>query len=296
MLTRFGGGRVILGALMVLAVLAPAPAAALWPCGRTGQVDRGCADPTVRADIEGTDVVLRGRAAIPGASSKSPWHDTDTQSGPPPSPGSAGPGDGGGNGAGNAGSGAGSGAGGGSGPGLPPGSQVVIRDGYTVTLAPPVRLSDLIRFRPVPALDRMEPAGWTVVGLDTNFFAMVAPQTQRGMLLGRPATVRFTPVRYQWDYGDRGTLTTAVKGSSWAASGLAEFSRTATSHSFLAAGEYPVDLRVGFVADYRFAGMGWTRITGMLTVPANRLRVVVVDAKTVLVGGDCSAGTAGPGC
>lgn len=171
----------------------------------------------------------------------------------------------------------------------------MIRDGYTVTSVPGVRLSDLIRFRPAPPISRMEPNGWTVVGLQTNFFALAAPQLQYGSLLGRPASVRFTPVRYRWDYGDGSALSTPVKGAGWALLGQAEFSRTATSHLFRSPGSFSVSLYATFIADYRFAGMDWTRIEGALVVPAERLRLVAVQAKTVLVGRDCSAASA-PGC
>jgi hypothetical protein len=179
---------------------------------------------------------------------------------------------------------------------VPPGSQFVFRDGYSVTSAPVVKLSDLIQFRPTPGVDHMEPNGWMVVGLDTNFYAMAATQVQRGMLLGQEASVRFTPVSYRWDYGDGVVRTLQTRGAPWASLGIAEFGQTSTSHVYRNPGVYSIALTINFAAEYKYAGMAWTRISGVLPVRANQLLGVAGKAKTVLVGHDCSTRSTGPGC
>src|SRR5690606_3856605 len=74
---------------------------------------------------------------------------------------------GGSNGSGNGGGGSGSSAPPADSSG-PPGLRLTDRS-YTVT--GPVTLSDLVNFRPAPGVDSMEPDGWMIVGLDTNFYA-----------------------------------------------------------------------------------------------------------------------------
>ena len=59
----------------------------------------------------------------------------------------------------------------------------------------PVTLSDIATFHPTPAVDHSQPAGWAIIGLDTNFYATGGQHTVDGTLLGQPASVRFTPVR-----------------------------------------------------------------------------------------------------
>lgn len=170
----------------------------------------------------------------------------------------------------------------------------VCRDMFTVLAAP--TLSDLIGFRPTPAVDHMQPNGWFVVGLDANFYASDGASVQSGPLLGYPAQVRFTPIRWSWNYGDGHTATRSTPGATWAAQGIQEFDRTSTSHVYDEAGTYYIDLTVGYSAEYNYGGTGWAPIDGMLWVPANRLVATVGSAKTVLVERDCTSARSGPGC
>ena len=219
------------------------------------------------------------------------------------SQGGNGAGPGAGQGAGNAGPGSSNSAGGGR-PGgtATSGSQTPPpRDGYTVTmpgdtLPQVVTLADLVNFRPNAAVHRMEPNGWMVVGLPTNFYADSSAHVLDGQLLGRPASVRFTPKAYRWNYGDGTAATLPTKGGSWAALGIPEFDPTPTSHVFRAPGTYTITLSVDVGAEYRFNGGGWNSIAGTLPVAANPLVARAGDARTVLVDKDCLARPSGPGC
>ena len=170
------------------------------------------------------------------------------------------------------------------------------RGEFTVTALPTPALSDLIGFRPTPAVDHMEPNGWFVVGLDANFYATGGASVQSGPLLGYPAQVRFTPIRWSWTYGDGYSTTRTTPGSTWLAQRIPEFDRTATSHIYAEAGTYYIDLTVSYRAEYNFAGAGWQPIAGVLWLPANRLVATVGSAKTVLVERDCTNARTGPGC
>ena len=55
------------------------------------------------------------------------------------------------------------------------------------TGTPGVTISDIATFRPRPGTDHMQPDGWTIAGLDTNFYALAPQQVVPGTLLGRPA-------------------------------------------------------------------------------------------------------------
>ena len=162
--------------------------------------------------------------------------------------------------------------------------------------AQPVTLRDIASFRPAPGVQYMEPNGWVVAGLDANFYAVVGQQLVDGTLLGRPATVRFTPVAYHWNYGDGAVAVRSAKGATWASQGLRDFDPTPTSHVYADEGDYVIRLNIDFRAEYRFGSSGFTPITGTITLPANELRVTVTGAKTVLVEHDCTANPGGPGC
>jgi hypothetical protein len=161
---------------------------------------------------------------------------------------------------------------------------------------PGVAISDLKNFRPTPGTDHMEPNGWMIVGLATNFYSVVGVEVENGQLLGQPASVRFTPISWYWTYGDGKSATRATPGRTWAAQGIAEFDPTPTSHVYAAEGTYYIDLSIRFRAEYRYAGGPWLPVVGSITLPANRLKATAGDAKTVLVNHDCTQNPSGPGC
>jgi hypothetical protein len=161
---------------------------------------------------------------------------------------------------------------------------------------PAVTLNDIATFRPAPGTDHMEPDGWSVAGLDTNFYAVAAPQTVPGTLLGRPAEVRFIAVGFDWDYGDGATAARGTPGGTWEQLRIPEFDPTPTSHVYAAVGDYTIRLRIDYRAEYRFDGPAFVPIDGTLALPANDLRITVGDAKTVLVNHDCATVPTGPGC
>lgn len=161
---------------------------------------------------------------------------------------------------------------------------------------PPITLRDIATFTPTPGRQQMEPEGWTVAGLDTNFYAITGQHVVNGTLLGRPADVRFTPTSYLWAYGDGSSSTKSTKGGTWESQGIAEFEPTPTSHVYEQLGDYTITLSIVFAPEYRFAGGPWHPVVGTITLPANDLHIRVGSAKTVLVEHDCLANPAGPGC
>lgn len=178
----------------------------------------------------------------------------------------------------------------------PPPCPDPCRTDFTAQGLPTPTLNDLIGFRPTPGVDHMEPNGWFVVGLDANFYATGGSSVETGTLLGYPASVRFTPIRWRWSYGDGTSATRSMRGATWSAQGIAEFDPTPTSHVYDRAGTYYIDLTIGYRAEYTFNGSNWGTIPGTLWVPANRLVATVGGAKTVLVERECTTAPAGPGC
>ncbi len=175
-------------------------------------------------------------------------------------------------------------------------TRLCSRSTHGSTALPIPTLNDLAAFRPSPGVDHMEPDGWFVVGLDANFYATGGSSVVPGTLLGYPANVRFTPIRWRWTYGDGTSATRATRGATWAAQGIQEFEPTSTSHVYSAPGTYYIDLTIGYRAEYNFNNGGLAAIAGTLRLPANRLVATVGSAKTVLVERDCTLSPVGPGC
>jgi hypothetical protein len=159
-----------------------------------------------------------------------------------------------------------------------------------------VTVDDLVNFRPAAASLRMEPNGWTVVGLDTNFWIDVTTNTQSGELLGRTAAVRFTPIGFRFNYGDSADENETISGGSWQTQNLAEFDATPTSHVFAQPGSYTVTAAVEYSAQYQFDGNTWMPVVGTVRTPTNTVEVVAARTSTVLVSDTCLAAPKGPGC
>lgn len=170
------------------------------------------------------------------------------------------------------------------------------REACLLDATPAVTIRDIASFVPSPGQQRMQPDGWTVAGLPTNFYALTSQHVVAGTLLGRPADVRFTPIAFHWTYGDGTSATRPTRGATWAAQGLGEFEPTPTSHVYEQLGAYTITLDITFRAEYRFDGSAWRPVVGTITLPANDLHIRVGTAKTVLVEQDCVENPGGPGC
>jgi hypothetical protein len=224
----------------------------------------GC--PGVNATIEGPNAVLEGTDGRPGSTpSAAPATRPDPFTAPTPSPADA----------------------------VTPNGQQYFDD---ITIVGPVTIADLASFRPLTGTTQMEPNGWTVAGLPTNFWVTATTHTLTGPLLDRPATVQFTPVATRYNYGDGTPTVRTPLGGSWASSGMAEFSETGTSHIYRSTGTYTVTPQVDFTVQYSYDGGAWVPVDGILTATADPLTANVVRASTVLVADDCLEAPNGPGC
>lgn len=160
---------------------------------------------------------------------------------------------------------------------------------------PEVTLADLVSFRPATPTLGGEPAGFGVVGMPANFVAGASEQQLAGVLLGYPVTVRFTPTAYVFSYGDGSTLRAASGGTSWEASGVAQFTPTSTSHVYAERGTYATGVTIEYAAAVDF-GTGWRPVDGVVTARSADYPVQVVEVRTALVDRTCIENPRGPGC
>lgn len=172
---------------------------------------------------------------------------------------------------------------------------------FEFTVTPPagaLTLADIAAFVADAGTLTTEPNGWAPIGLSLNAISTATTHEVEGVLLGAPATVRFTPVQWRWDFGDgAGPTTSATGGASWASLGVPEFEPTATSHVYRTRGQYTLAVVVTFVADYRIGDGPWARIPGTLDLPVRApAGIRAVSARTVLVAEDCAENPRGPGC
>ncbi|OQJ60371.1 hypothetical protein B5P21_10945 [Clavibacter michiganensis subsp. insidiosus] len=165
-----------------------------------------------------------------------------------------------------------------------------------VAAVPGVSLADVAQFVPRDASIRSQPNGWAIVGAPVNLFTDATAQVVDGVLLGRPAQVRFVPVSFTWDHGDGTSTTVQGPGASWRELGQQDFTSTDTSHVYASIGDRQVALTIAYSPSYRFDGGAWVQIPGTLPVQVGPVTIHVLQGSTVLVGGACGSRDAGPGC
>jgi hypothetical protein len=157
----------------------------------------------------------------------------------------------------------------------------------------PTTVSDLESFRPRSPQQFVEPAGWTIRRIPTNFWSTARTHVVSGSLLDNPTDVRFIPEQYQRSFGDGLRQTSASRGASWRQLGQSPWTGTSTSHSYDEAGNVRVRLIVWYSAKFRFGSQGWRPLTGLVMARANDLTVSVLSADTALVNRPCSPGAFG---
>lgn len=157
----------------------------------------------------------------------------------------------------------------------------------------PTTVNDIASFTPHTPTQFLEPNGWSLRGVPTNFWSTIGPHTVSGELLGNPAAVRFTPVRFRRYFGDGRRQTSDDAGRTWRELGQEPWTRTRTSHSYSDASQYRVRLVVWFSAEFRFGEQEWRTVEGLVTARANDLSLTVFDAETLLVARPCVPGAIG---
>lgn len=159
--------------------------------------------------------------------------------------------------------------------------------------AGPTTVSDIESFRPRAPIQFLEPSGWSVRRVPTNFWTVAARHTGSGELLGNPAEVRFTPVLYRRYFGDGDRRTSASAGNTWSALGQAPWTRTATSHSYASLGRFRVRLLAWYTAEFRFGNQSWVPLSGTVSAWANELTVAILSSESLLVERPCSEAAVG---
>ncbi|HXH35961.1 MAG TPA: hypothetical protein VNJ54_16395 [Plantibacter sp.] len=161
----------------------------------------------------------------------------------------------------------------------------------------PVTIRDIASFAPDAPTVTTEPGAWGILKLHTNVVANAAQHVRSGTLLGGPAEVNFIPIGFTIDYGDGQATTTATGGDTWAALGLAEFSKTATSHRYTKPGTKTITAEVTYAAEYRVGGGAWLPVVGTLSIPTDTPHTIqIVRNSTVGVDKPCTPGRTAVGC
>lgn len=161
---------------------------------------------------------------------------------------------------------------------------------------PAVTVSDLASFSPHAAVTATEPEGVGIVGMPVNVYATASAHTLRGLVLGYPVQVRFSPDHFVFTYGDGATARSATGGASRSALRVPQFSPTPTSHVYRDRGVYRPTVTVAYSASVAFPDGVWHPVAGFVTATTATSPVHVYEARTALVGYTCIDIPTAPGC
>ncbi len=138
--------------------------------------------------------------------------------------------------------------------------------------------ADFSRLPLTPSAPQLQPAdGHGLVNADLIVYTDPATQTLSTTILGTPVTVRATPTRYAWDFGD-GTppLLTTDPG--------APYPHHTVARPYTAPGTYQLTLRTTWTGTYQVNGTGpWLPVLGTALTTSPPQTAQIDEAHTVLV-------------
>jgi len=119
--------------------------------------------------------------------------------------------------------------------------------------------------------------GWTLVNVETIVLTDPTPATFDTTILGIPVTVRATPTRYSWSFGDdTPPLVTTEPGSEWP--------NPTVTHAFRTAGTRTITLTTQWSGEFRVGGSPtWQPIAGFATTTESAPPLEVRSATNSLV-------------
>ncbi|MDQ0679875.1 hypothetical protein QFZ30_003257 [Arthrobacter pascens] len=165
-------------------------------------------------------------------------------------------------------------------------------------IAPQDPVVSLAQFQELPisaGSSTVQPSPHTLVGAQTNVFAVATEQILQLTVVGRSVRVKAIPVEYQWDYGDgNGLGPSTLSGSSLPPERWGE--KTRTSHIYRSTGDVSVTLSTFYRGEYSVEDGPWQPIVGRATVVTAPQTISVWRSITRNYADDCNRNPRGQGC
>jgi len=165
-------------------------------------------------------------------------------------------------------------------------SEWTVAEDATCVVDVDIRAAIAAEFQRLPLtpspLSVQPPSGWTLVNVDTIVFTDDDDQLLATTVLGVGVTIRATPVRYTWDFGDGSDpLITTDPGHAWPEYTLA--------HRYQAEATHTIRLTTTWTGQFQVAGTTtWEPVDGTATTTTTSDPLTVYEARAHLVAGPIS--------
>jgi len=143
---------------------------------------------------------------------------------------------------------------------------------------PAVTAADFQRLPLTPSAIHIEPPnGWTLANVQTIVYASGAPQTLRTAVLGLGVTVRATPARFTWTFGDGSEpLATTDPGK--------PYPEATITHAYRAEGVHRIGLATQWAGEFLVDGFTtWLPVNGTAQTATTSEPLSVYTARSRLV-------------
>jgi len=123
------------------------------------------------------------------------------------------------------------------------------------------------------------PSGWTLVNVDTVVYTDDGDQVLPTTLLGVGVTIRATPARFTWNFGDGSAeVVTTDPGRPWPEQTIA--------HRYMAEATHTIQLTTSWSGEFQVAGTTtWEPVEGTATTTTTSSPLTVYEARSHLVAG-----------
>ncbi|WP_181275403.1 hypothetical protein [Brevibacterium oceani] len=135
------------------------------------------------------------------------------------------------------------------------------------------------------------PKDWAVVGKPAAFWTNTEVSYIDMTLLTYAVTVKVTPEKFHWDFGDETGKTTTTKGAKPRPGGAPQI-----GHEYQKSGKVSVSMTATFSGEFSVDGGPWLPIDGFAHVASNDIAIDVYRYHRYLVDEDCYSDPRGPDC
>lgn len=166
--------------------------------------------------------------------------------------------------------------------------------GNRSVLPPPpvITESEFKKFKiPGSTINSLPGDSWGIAHRKTAFWADSSTRLINTTIVGYPVTIKATPRKYHWDFGDGNSLTTTRPGTK-----PRDINQATLYNVYKSAGNVTVNLTTTYSGMFKVGDGAWQSISGGADIPSTPVNLRVYRFHKYLVNNSCEQDPTGPDC